>query len=318
MTTSPFPIRPFRFGVQMSTASDRAAWLDQARRIEDHGYDIATMPDHFTDQLAPVPALHSVLENTSTLRASALVFDNDYKHPAVLAKELATMDVLSEGRVEIGLGAGWMISDYEQVGMQYDRAGVRIDRFVEGLAVIKGVMAEGPFSFSGEHYTITDYDGLPLPIQRPHPPVLIGGGGKRVLSIAAREADIVGVNATLHAGVIGPEAIATMTAEAVTDKVAIVASAAAEAGRVDDIEMNIRTFMVSVTDDRAGQIAGIAALIGSDESLVEESPFALVGSPDKIVDDLLARREQFGFSYVIVGPDEIDSFAPVVAELAGK
>ena len=232
MTTSPFPIRPFRFGVQMSTASDRAAWLDQARRIEDHGYDIATMPDHFTDQLAPVPALHSVLENTSTLRASALVFDNDYKHPAVLAKELATMDVLSEGRVEIGLGAGWMISDYEQVGMQYDRAGVRIDRFVEGLAVIKGVMAEGPFSFSGEHYTITDYDGLPLPIQRPHPPVLIGGGGKRVLSIAAREADIVGVNATLHAGVIGPEAIATMTAEAVTDKVAIVASAAAETGRV--------------------------------------------------------------------------------------
>ncbi len=226
--------------------------------------------------------------------------------------------MFSEGRVEIGLGAGWMISDYEQVGMQYDRAGVRIDRFVEGLAVIKGVMAEGPFSFSGEHYTITDYDGLPLPIQRPHPPVLIGGGGKRVLSIAAREADIVGVNATLHAGVIGPEAIATMTAEAVTDKVAIVASAAAEAGRVDDIEMNIRTFMVSVTDDRAGQIAGIAALIGSDESLVEESPFALVGSPDKIVDDLLARREQFGFSYVIVGPDEIDSFAPVVAELAGK
>jgi len=316
VTTSPFPVRPFRFGVQLSTAGDRADWVEHAKRIEAHGYDIATMPDHFGDQLAPVPALQSILDNTTALRASALVFDNDYKHPVVLAKELSTMDVLSEGRVEIGLGAGWMISDYEQAGMPYDRAGVRIDRFVEGLAVIKGAMAEGPFSFAGEHYTITDYDGLPLPIQRPHPPVLIGGGGKRVLSIAAREADIVGVNATMHAGVIGPDAIATMTAEAVGEKVAIVADAAGD--RLEHIEMNIRTFFVSVTDDRAGQVTGIAQMIGSDESVVEHSPFALVGSPAKIVEDLLARRERYGFSYVIVGPDEIDSFAPVVAELAGK
>ncbi len=316
MPISPFPIRPFRFGVQLSTASTRAEWVETARRIEANGYDIATMPDHFGDQLAPVPAMQSILENTTALRASALVFDNDYKHPVVLAKELATMDVLSDGRMEIGLGAGWMISDYEQAGMPYDRAGVRIDRFVEGLAVIKGAMAEGPFSFQGEHYTITGYDGLPKPVQAPHPPVIIGGGGKRVLSIAAREADIVGVNATLHAGVIGPEAIATMTAEAVTDKVAVVAEAAGE--RLINIEMNIRTFFVTVTDDRAATIAGIAQMIGSAESVVEHSPFALVGSPDKIVEDLLERRERYGFSYVIVGPDEIDSFAPVVAELAGR
>ena len=128
------------------------------------------MPDHFNDQLAPLPGPAGVLDATTTLRAGALVFDNDYKHPLVLAKELATMDVLSDGRVDIGLGAGWMMADYEQSGIPYDRAGVRIDRFVEGLAVIKGVMADGPFGFAGEHYTITDYDGLPKPVQSPaHP-----------------------------------------------------------------------------------------------------------------------------------------------------
>ncbi len=316
MTTSRFPIRPFRFGVQLSTAADRAEWVGLARRAEDNGYAVATMPDHFSDQLAPVPALQAVLDATTTLRAGALVFDNDYKHPVVLAKELATMDVLSEGRVEIGLGAGWMISDYEQAGIPYDRAGVRIDRFVEGLAVIRGAMGAGPFSFDGAHYTVTDYDGLPKPVQSPCPPVLIGGGGRRVLSFAAREADIVGVNATLHAGVIGPEAIATMTAEAVAEKVAIVADAAGD--RIADVEMNIRSFFVQVTDDRAGTIAGIAGMIGAEEAVVEQSPFALVGSTSKIVEDLVERRERYGFSYVIVGPDEIESFAPVVAELAGN
>jgi probable F420-dependent oxidoreductase len=316
--TSPFPIKPFRFGVQLSNGASAREWAATARRIEALGYAVATMPDHFNGQLAPMPALQAVLDATTTLRAGALVFDNDYKHPAILAKELATMDVLSDGRVEIGLGAGWMISDYEQLGIAYDRPGVRIDRFVEGLAVIRGALAEGPFDFEGEHYTITGYDGLPLPLQRPHPPILIGGGGTRVLTIAAREADIVGVNGTLDAGVIGPDAIATMTADAVTAKVAVVAEAAAEAGRLDHIEMNIRTFFVSVTDDRAGRVSAMAGMIGVDDEMITASPFALIGTPGQIVDDLLQRREQYGFSYVIVGAEDIESFAPVVAELAGK
>jgi probable F420-dependent oxidoreductase len=315
--SSPFPIRPFRFGVQLTATPTGVEWAEQARRIESYGYDIATMPDHFDKQFAPVPGLQAILSATTTLRASALVFDNDYKHPLVLAKELATMDVLSGGRVEIGLGAGWMIADYEQAGMEYDRAGIRIDRFVEGLAVIKGLMGAEPFSFEGEHYTIRDHDGFPKPVQGPHPPVIIGGGGKRVLGIAAREADIVGVNGTLHAGVIGEEAIATMTRDAVVDKVAIVADAARAAGRLDKIEMNVRTFFVSVTNDRDGQVAAMAELLGVDEQMIRESPFALIGSPDQIADDLIARREEFGFSYVIVGGAEADSFAPVVAKLAG-
>ncbi len=315
--TSPFPTKPFRFGVQLQKSDSGAEWIEQARRVESHGYDVATMPDHFDGQFAPVPALQAILSATTTLRAGALVFDNDYRHPLVLAKELATMDVLSDGRVEVGLGAGWMISDYEQAGMEYDRAGVRIDRFLEGLAVIKGLMSGGPFSFDGEHYTIRNHDGFPTSVQRPHPPVIIGGGGPRVLGIAAREADIVGVNGTLHAGVIGPEAIATMTREAVVDKVAIVADAARAAGRLDHIEMNVRTFFVSVTDDREAQVSSMAAMIGVDPQMIAESPFALVGDVEEICDTLVARREEFGFSYVIVGAGELDAFAPVVARLAG-
>jgi probable F420-dependent oxidoreductase len=312
-----FPhIRPFRFGVQCSRASTRAEWIDLARRTEANGFDCLTMPDHFTDQLAPVPALQAVADATTTLRVGALVWDNDYKHPVVLAKELATIDLLSEGRLEIGIGAGWMISDYEQAGMPYDAAGVRIDRFIEGLEIIKRAMNEGAFSFSGKHYTISNYDGLPKPIQRPCPPILIGGGGKRVLSFAAREADIIGINGTMTAGVVGPDAISSMTADAVEEKVSIVRSAAGP--RLANIEMNIRAFFVKVTDDASGTISGMAQMIGVEPTMVADTPFALIGPVNKIVDDLLARRERWGFSYVIVGAEDVDSFAPVVAALNGK
>lgn len=315
MPGATFPHRPFRFGVQLSAPTEASGWRDTARRIEGLGYEVATMPDHFTDQFAPMPALQAVLDATTTLRAGALVFDNDYKHPAILAKELATMDVLSDGRVEIGLGAGWMRSDYDQLGLPYDRAGVRVDRLVEGLAVLRGVMGPSPFSFSGDHYRITDYDGHPKPVQQPCPPILIGGGGRRILSLAARHADIVGINGTLAAGEFGEDAFATMTFDAVADKVAVVAEAAGD--RIDDVELNIRTFFNKVTDDRVAAVERIARAIGVDEDLLDRSPFALIGSTDRIIEDLLAARERFGFSYVIVGAAEIESFAPVVARLAG-
>ncbi len=307
--------RPFRFGVQLTGPADATGWREQARRIESLGYASITMPDHFGDQLAPVPALAAAAEATTSVRIGALVFDNDYKHPVVLAKELATMDVLSDGRLEIGVGAGWMETDYRASGIPYDRPGVRIDRFVEGIAVIKGAMADGPFSFSGEHYTITDYDGQPSPVQRPHPPILVGGGGPRVLAVAAREADIVGINGTLTAGVIGPEAISTMTLEAVEQRIAHVREVAGQ--RIADIELNIRAFFVNVTDDRAGTISGVAGVLGVEEAMVADSPFALIGSPAAIVEDLQRRRQELGFSYVIVGADDVEPFAPVVAQLAG-
>ncbi len=312
MTDSP---RPFRFGIQASTGADRAAWVSLAQRAETHGYSTLTMPDHFGDQLAPVPAMQSALDATTQLRICALVFDNDYKHPAVLAKELATMDVLSDGRVEIGLGAGWMISDYEQLGIPYDTPGVRIDRFVEGLHIIRECLSPGAFSFEGSHYTITGYDGLPKPVQS-RMPVLIGGGGKRVLGIAAREADIVGINPSMHTGVVDAETFGHMSAESVDEKVAIVRAAAGD--RLAEIEMNIRAFLVNVTDDGAGGRERLAGALGVPTTMLETSPFSLIGSPAELTERLIERRERWGFSYVIVGQGDVDKFAPVVAALAGQ
>lgn len=312
---SQFPHRGFRFGVQASRETSGKQWAELARRVEGAGYDVLTMPDHFTDQLAPVPALMAAMDATTTLRTGALVFDNDYKHPVIMAKELATMDLLSEGRTEIGMGAGWMISDYEEAGIPYDSPKVRIDRFIEGISVIKGCMNEGPFSFSGEHYTIKNYNGLPKPIQTP-PPLLIGGGGKRVLTYAAKEADIVGINGTLTAGVVGPEALNTMTAESVDEKVAIVAAAGAH--RLHEIEMNIRTFFVKVTDDRESTVDGISKMFGVSHDMIDNSPFALIGSVDSCIEQLQQRRERWGFSYTIVGAENIEECAPIVAALKGK
>jgi len=312
---SQFPHRGFRFGVQVSKETSAKGWAELARRTEAAGYAVLTMPDHFTDQLAPIPALMAAASATTTLRVGALVFDNDYKHPVVLAKELATIDLLSDGRLDIGLGAGWMISDYEEAGMPYDSPKVRIDRFIEGVAVIRGAMAEGSFSFSGDHYTITNYNGQPKPIQA-RPPLLIGGGGKRVLSYAAREADIIGINGTLTAGVVGPEALSTMTAESVDEKVAIVAAAGAH--RINDIEMNIRTFFVKVTNDRAATVEGISSMFGVSKDMIDASPFALIGSVEECIEQLLERRERWGFSYTIVGAENIDECAPIVAALRGK
>lgn len=308
---------PFRFGIQVSKADTAAGWAELARRAEGNGFSVLTMPDHFDDQLAPVPALMAAAAATTSLRVGALVIDNDYKHPVVLAKELATIDVLSEGRLEIGLGAGWMISDYEQAGMPYDAAGVRIDRFVEGVRIIRGLLGPEPFSFTGQHYTISGMNGLPKPVQA-RPPLLIGGGGKRVLGIAAREADIVGINPSMHAGKIGPEAIAGMSPESVDDKIAIARAAAGD--RVGDIEWNVRSFLVNVTADAAaGRAAreGMAKALGVDQAWLEASPFALIGPPEELAARLIERRERWGFSYVIVGGADVDSFAPVVAELAG-
>ncbi len=310
--TSP---RPFRFGVQASNAPNRSAWVELARRVEAHGYSTLTLPDHFGDQLAPVPALMAAADATSDLRVGTLVFDNDYKHPVVLAKELATIDLLSDGRLEVGIGAGWMLADYDAAGMPYDPPGVRVDRFVEGVAVMKGLFSEGAFTFEGSHYNVTALDGLPKPAQRPWPPILIGGGGQRVLSIAAREADIVGINGTLRSGAVDAEAIATMSASAVDEKLGWVRDAAG--GRFADLELNVRSFFVSVTNDRRGAAEGVAAMVGFSVEDILSTPFALIGTPGQIVEDLRERRQRWGFSYVIVGAEDVDAFAPVVAELAG-
>jgi len=233
----------------------------------------------------------------------------------VFAKEAATMDLLSDGRLELGIGAGWMKSDYEQAGMTYDRPGIRIERMGEAGAVLKGLFGDEAFSFDGEHYQIRHLSSTPKPVQKPHPPFLIGGGGPRFLRLAGAMANIVGINPNLAAGAITPDIGSDATAERYAEKLEWVKEGAGD--RFDDIELQIRAFFVVFTDDRQGSAEAMAGSVGLTAEQALQSPLALVGTADQMVEDLLERRERYGVSYVIVGQDEVDQFAPVVARLAG-
>jgi len=307
--------RRFRFGAQISFAASGPDWLAKARRVEELGYSTLCVPDHFDDQLAPFPALVAAAAATSTLRLGTLVLDNDYRHPLVTAKEAATTDLLSNGRLELGLGAGWLLSDYAQSGIDCDPPSVRIDRLEEGLAVVKGLLAGGKFSFSGRHYTVTNHPGTPRPVQQPHPPILIGGGGRRILSIAGRQADIVSVNFDLRSGSVGPQLGATATAEATAEKLRWVRAAAGD--RFDDIELSHSLYLTMVTDDRVAVAGGLGTGFGLTSEQVLAMPNFAIGTVAEIADELERRRDELGFSYVVVGGECYEAMAPVVARLAG-
>ncbi|MDQ1456107.1 MAG: hypothetical protein QOH28_1727 [Actinomycetota bacterium] len=308
-------MKPFRFGVQVSQVDSASQWRDKARKLEDLGFSTLFMPDHFGPELAPLPAIAMAAAHTTNLRVGSLVFDNDYKHPAILAKEAATIDLLCDGRLELGVGAGWMRTDYDQLGLPYDPPAVRVDRFEEALKVIKQCFTGEQFTYHGEHYRITDYASWPKPVQRPGPPLLIGGGGKRVLSVAAREADIVGINPNLRAGEIGLDAAKDSLREQTDRKVQWIRDAAG--ARIDDIEIQMRFFVTRVTPDRMKLAEALAPSFGVSPSEALESGAALVGTEDEIAEQLHRRREQWGLSYVVVGDDNVDEFAPIVAKLAG-
>ena len=309
-------MRPFRFAVQLNGASTGPAWRGLARKLEDLGYATVFIPDHFGNQWAPLVALTVAADATTTLRVGSLVFDNDYRHPVELAKEVATLDLVSEGRVELGIGAGWMRSDYDELGLAYDRPGVRIERMVEGLQIMKDLWADGTSTRSGSHYQVQGARGLPRPFTAPHPPIIIGGGGRRILSIAAREADIVGFNLLMADGVGGPAAAASAKAERFDERVAWVREAAG--ARFDSLELQVLTQAVAVVADREAFFAETAPLFDMTASELAEVPVALAGTVEQIIETLLARRERYGFSYWVVHEADIESFAPVVAALAGR
>jgi probable F420-dependent oxidoreductase len=307
----------FRFGLQVSKADTGEQWLELARRVEELGFSTLTMPDHFEDQLSPIPALAAAGAVTKDLLLGNLVLDNDFKHPMVLAKEIATLDVLSNGRVEFGLGAGWMRTDYDQSGIPFDPPGVRISRMQESLRIIKGLFGDEPVTFSGKHYSVKNAVGLPKPVQKPHPRLLIGGGGKRVLSYAAREADIVSVNFQLQEGTVGPATTKTGSADATREKVGWLRDAAGD--RFDDLELSVTIFVTMVTDDRAGMVGRVAPGFGQTPEGMLQVPHALIGTPDQIADDLQQRRDEYGFSYIVFsgGASLAERIAPVVKKLAG-
>ena len=311
--------RPFRFGVSVHGSKSRAEWRGIARQAEAFGYSTLLIPDHLGDQLSPIPALVAAADATTTLRVGSLVFDNDFRHPVMLAKEAATLDVLSGGRLELGLGAGWMKPEYERAGIPFERAGVRIGRMEEAIRIVKGLFADGPVDFAGHYYTVTGLEGLPKPVQRPHPPLHIGGGGQHLLSIAAREADIVGFIPRARADGQGQD-LRDATPQALEQKIAWVREAAGE--RFADLELGILVAQVLTTEEReqAAQLIAttLAAGLNVSADVILQAPYLLLGTVEQICEDLLARRERYGISYISVFEQSLEALAPVVARLAGQ
>lgn len=307
--------KPFRFTVQCHGPADPAGWADQARRAEDLGYAALTVADHLDGAVGPAAALTAAAGVTTTLRLGVLVYCNDYRHPAVLARDAATLDLLSDGRLELGLGAGWKADEYAQGGITFDRPGVRIDRLADAIATVKAMFAERPASRSGSHYRIDDLVAGPPPVQRPHPPILIGGGGRRVLSLAAREADIIGLNIDLRSGAIDRTAGPTATDDATDQKIAWIAEAAGD--RLDALELHTRIHLAMVTDDRDAVADAVAPSLGLTPDQSKHSPHALVGTFGQMAEQCHQWRDRWGISTIGLSADALEPLAPLVAQLAG-
>jgi probable F420-dependent oxidoreductase len=309
----------------------RKQLTETARQVESLGYSTLLVPDHFTEQLAPIPALMLAAEATTRLRVGSFVFGNDYHHPAMLAKETATLDLLTDGRLEVGIGAGWFQGEYQQAGLPFDPPATRIDRMQESVQILKGLWREGPFTFSGRHYQIQALEGHPKPLQRPHPPIMIGGGGQRLLTIAGREANIVGLAPRVPApDRLNPRTEGRhpggLTAAATSEKVQWVREAAG--ARFAEIEINTYPSLGQprITDDRRGVAQEMTERLRrrypnwdltEDEFL--DSPHIFLGTVDQLVEKILGLRQRFGISYVVmISAEMIEPFAPVVARLAGK
>ena len=311
--------RPFRFAINALDSASREKWRAMARKAEDLGYSTLSVGDHLWTGLAPLTSLMAAAEATTRLRVGSLVFANDFRHPVVLAREAATIDLLSEGRLEFGFGTGWEREDYEFTGTALDTPGIRVSRFEEAVHIIKALFSDGPVTFSGSHYKITNLTGFPKPAQRPYPPILIGGGSRRMLAIAAREANIVGVGVKTTAE--GSVDWSSATEAATAHRLEWVRQTAGE--RFRELELNILVLAAIVTNKPLEAAQNLASQweINQDQISLTSllaSPYFLFGSEDEIVETLQMRRERMGISYfTISGEESLDSFAPILARLVG-
>lgn len=305
----------FRFGVQLDRPFDGMTWADSCRKVEALGYSTLFVPDHFDEGLGPIAAMAAGAAVTTELIVAPLVLDCDYRHPAVLSRELATIDQISEGRLEVGIGAGWKASDYRSSGIPMDRPGVRVDRMVEHGTILRALLRGETVTWQGEHYTITELPGTPACHTPDGPKFLVGGGAPRVLRFAGGFADIVGVNASIHSGEIDTDAALDGMAERIDEKVGWVREGAG--ARFDELEINAWLAALEVTDDRDAMADLMSQLFGAPPAEVLESPLALVGTLDQMAETLAGRRERWGYSYHCVPGDRAEVFAPVVARLTG-
>jgi probable F420-dependent oxidoreductase len=313
-------MKPFRFLAGATEPVPAREFAERIRRAEALGFDTIVFPDHVVPQLAPVPAMAMVAALSDRLRIAPFVINNDLRHPAVLGHDLATVDLLSDGRLDVAIGAGWNKPEYDAMGLAYDPPAARVSRLAEAVSVLKGYFGDEPFSFAGEHYTITELDGWPKPVQRPHPPFMIGGGGKRVLTLAAREAQIVSL--APRAGRDGRGDNASLSWAATVEKVGWVREAAGD--RFADLELNVYPSRVApeITDDGHAALRQAVDEIGArsgdrpDEAMLRDSPHIWIGSLDELAEKALRLRGELGISSLMLG--EVDELAPLVGRLAGS
>jgi len=310
--------RAIRFGVAAHAVLDGGSWRTLARKVEDQGYGTLLLPDHTNPQLAPVPGLVAAAAATTTLRVGTQVLCNDLRNPVIAAKEIATLDLLSEGRADWGMGAGWLPSDYEGSGVRFDPPGVRISRLKESIGVMKALFAGEPVDHDGEHYSVHGVSGTPKPVQRPHPPLLIGAAQRRMLRYAGTVADIVSISPAWESRQIGPYPPSVTVEEGMDRQVGWISEGAASQGRsLDDLELSLVVIPASVTDDpdRVLDQAAVANGVTTDEA--RRSAHILVGSVEQIADTILERRDRWGLSNWVIPVEAADAFAPVVARISG-
>ena len=304
--------------MQAVKARSAKEWRDLARRVEDLGYSTLFSADHYLDRgpaaqdVGPIAALATAAAVTVTLRIGCRVFCVDYHQPAALAKEVATLDLLSDGRLELGIGAGWSEQEYGMMGIPFEAAARRVDKLEEMVAFLKAYFSGDELDFHGEYVDVAGYVGLPHPVQRPHPPFMIGGSRKRVLSLAGREADIVSF-ANVPFDPVNDAGL-TPDEEAVR-RCSFARDAAGDRFAALDVESS--PYFAAITDDPRPKLAALADRFGASTDTLLDHPNVLMGTEDVVVDRLLARRERYGVNYVSFQQAQVDEFAPIVARLAG-
>jgi probable F420-dependent oxidoreductase len=318
--------RPFRFNASIIPVTSRADLVAYARKVEALGYSALCHGDHPSfGGLAPLPAFLIAAEATNSLRFASHALNNDLRHPAMLAHEAATFDLLTGGRLELGIGAGWLELDYRALGIPFNPPSVRLPQLVEAVALIKQLVQGGSVTYSGKYYQITELNLQLAPAQYPRLPIFIGGGRRQILAFAAREAEIVGLDLRSSAGRLD---MASYTAAAMDERIRWVREAAG--ARFDEIELHTVVHSVIITNDRRAGVEqvleqhaqyrtmGLINDIVLSSAEILESPHVLIGTVDQIVADLQERRTRYGISYISLLPHLTDIFAPVVERLAGQ
>jgi probable F420-dependent oxidoreductase len=305
--------RKIRFATQSGGQPTGAEWLARAKRLEEIGYATLSMPDHMVGGAwSTMPALAAAAAVTTKIRLGNLVIDNDFRNPVVLAREFATLDVISNGRVEIGLGAGWFDRDYQSTGIPFDRGRVRVARLAEAVTLMKRVFTEDEVTFEGTYYRTVKSESRPKTVQQPRPPILIAAGGPQILELAGREADIVAVIPP-GAGVKTP-APDDVAAAGVRRQIEVVRQAAGS--RFDEIELSC--FLdVTLTDDRKKTIAGLAEKAKVDPAVIGSSVYRPIGTLDHVREHVVRVRRETGITYFCLRGPHVEELAPIVKELAG-